>query len=313
MPIPNRSLHTGSSQGRRWVAARLPDFSRRMCARQHVGEIQCRARRPETEIARLWGVTSGLVPCHHRPFLRSSGQRGLSARREDRRAAFRPCLCGHDHARCRYELADLSARHPSDKFAGSKKGVVVVSPGRARRHQDNLAASSPTRNSRWLRSAMISHSIWSAPCGSIPGPRQHPPVADAVRSWHGDVPAEQLLYVDTDPAIADTAVFVEHHGADLLDSSANCVVVAGKRGGERPSPHAWSSPGPGSTSTASYASNSAPARLRSPPWTSPPARRPWSTEASPRSGSPRTGPCWSTPRSSTPSGCSSAADGAAES
>ncbi|MEJ8655821.1 YbaK/EbsC family protein [Streptomyces sp. MS1.AVA.4] len=59
-----------------------------------------------------------------------------------------------------------------------------------------------------------------------------PPVADAVRSWHGDVPAEQLLYVDTDPAIADTAVFVEHHGADLLDSSANCVVVAGKRGGE---------------------------------------------------------------------------------
>ncbi|MER7818468.1 YbaK/EbsC family protein [Streptomyces sp. NPDC096153] len=58
------------------------------------------------------------------------------------------------------------------------------------------------------------------------------PVADAVRAWEGDVPAEQLLYVDTDPAIADTAVFVEHHGADLLGTSANCVVVAGKRGGE---------------------------------------------------------------------------------
>ncbi|MFD7900107.1 YbaK/EbsC family protein [Streptomyces sp. NPDC059743] len=59
-----------------------------------------------------------------------------------------------------------------------------------------------------------------------------PPVADAVRAWQGDVPAEQLVYVDTDPAIADTAVFAEHYGTELLDQSANCVVVAGKRGGE---------------------------------------------------------------------------------
>ncbi|MGW1030186.1 YbaK/EbsC family protein [Streptomyces sp. NPDC002577] len=58
------------------------------------------------------------------------------------------------------------------------------------------------------------------------------PVADAVRHWRGTVPAEQLLYVDSDPAVADTAVFVEHYGADLLETSANCVVVAGKRGGE---------------------------------------------------------------------------------
>ncbi|NML53757.1 hypothetical protein HHL19_31255 [Streptomyces sp. R302] len=57
-----------------------------------------------------------------------------------------------------------------------------------------------------------------------------PPVAAAVRAWTGPVPAEQILYVDTDPAIADTAVFVEHHGPALLDASANCVVVAGKRG-----------------------------------------------------------------------------------
>ncbi|AWK12840.1 YbaK/EbsC family protein [Streptomyces spongiicola] len=57
------------------------------------------------------------------------------------------------------------------------------------------------------------------------------PVADAVRAWSGGVPARQLLYVDTDPAIADTAVFVEHHGAGLLSASANCVVVAGRRGG----------------------------------------------------------------------------------
>ncbi|WP_328755188.1 MULTISPECIES: YbaK/EbsC family protein [unclassified Streptomyces] len=58
------------------------------------------------------------------------------------------------------------------------------------------------------------------------------PVADAVRTWHGTVPAEQLIHVDTEPAWADTATFVEHYGPELLKDSANCVVVAGKRGGE---------------------------------------------------------------------------------
>jgi prolyl-tRNA editing enzyme YbaK/EbsC (Cys-tRNA(Pro) deacylase) len=58
------------------------------------------------------------------------------------------------------------------------------------------------------------------------------PVADAVRHWSGSVPAEQIVYVDTDPRWADTAVFVEHYGRELLEQSANCVVVAGKRGGE---------------------------------------------------------------------------------
>ncbi|MEU8590429.1 YbaK/EbsC family protein [Streptomyces sp. NPDC048664] len=58
-----------------------------------------------------------------------------------------------------------------------------------------------------------------------------PPVADAVRRWSGAVPADRIVHVDTDPAWADTAVFVEHYGADLLERSANCVVVAAKRGG----------------------------------------------------------------------------------
>ncbi|MBK3574221.1 YbaK/EbsC family protein [Streptomyces sp. MBT65] len=58
------------------------------------------------------------------------------------------------------------------------------------------------------------------------------PVAEAVRGWHGSVPAEQIVYVDTDPEWADTATFVEHYGRELLERSANCVVVAGKRGGE---------------------------------------------------------------------------------
>lgn len=59
------------------------------------------------------------------------------------------------------------------------------------------------------------------------------PVAAAVRDWQGPVPADQLLYVDTDPEKADTAVFVETYGADLTDASANLVVVAAKQGGER--------------------------------------------------------------------------------
>ncbi|MEU6140943.1 YbaK/EbsC family protein [Streptomyces sp. NPDC047081] len=58
------------------------------------------------------------------------------------------------------------------------------------------------------------------------------PVAAAVRGWHGTVPADQIVYVDTDPEWADTAVFVQHYGQELLEQSANCVVVAGKRGGE---------------------------------------------------------------------------------
>ena len=58
------------------------------------------------------------------------------------------------------------------------------------------------------------------------------PVADAVRHWHGNVPAEKIVYVDTEPDWADTATFLEHYGPELLDQSANCVVVAGKRGGQ---------------------------------------------------------------------------------
>ncbi|MGX9888326.1 YbaK/EbsC family protein [Streptomyces sp. NPDC002276] len=58
------------------------------------------------------------------------------------------------------------------------------------------------------------------------------PVAEAVRGWPSTVPADQIVYVDTDPEWADTAAFVERYGRELLERSANCVVVAGKRGGE---------------------------------------------------------------------------------
>ncbi|WP_424215844.1 YbaK/EbsC family protein (plasmid) [Streptomyces sp. BI20] len=58
------------------------------------------------------------------------------------------------------------------------------------------------------------------------------PVAEAIGGWVGKVPAERFLYVDTDPEVADTAAFVAHHGPELIEASANCVVVAAKRGGE---------------------------------------------------------------------------------
>ncbi|WNI14212.1 YbaK/EbsC family protein [Actinacidiphila sp. ITFR-21] len=49
-----------------------------------------------------------------------------------------------------------------------------------------------------------------------------PPVAAAV--------TPEMVHVDTDPAKADTADFVAAYGPELLERSANCVVVAAKRG-----------------------------------------------------------------------------------
>src|ERR1700728_306731 len=52
------------------------------------------------------------------------------------------------------------------------------------------------------------------------------PVADALRSlpW-----ADQVLVAAIDPALADTAQFCETYGV-ALEESANCVVIAAKRG-----------------------------------------------------------------------------------
>lgn len=58
------------------------------------------------------------------------------------------------------------------------------------------------------------------------------PVAAAVGAGWGGITPDQVLHVDTDPGIADTAAFVAHHGAGLLDHSANCVVLSGKRGAD---------------------------------------------------------------------------------
>ncbi|MGY3676902.1 hypothetical protein ACVWXU_000525 [Streptomyces sp. TE33382] len=63
----------------------------------------------------------------------------------------------------------------------------------------------------------------------------------------GSVPAGRIVHIDTGPSVADTATFVEH-GPELLAQSANCVIVAARRGGEAgggraarvvPHPHHW--------------------------------------------------------------------------
>jgi len=53
------------------------------------------------------------------------------------------------------------------------------------------------------------------------------PVAAALRDWPG---ADEVLVAEIDPALADTAAFCERYGVSPTES-ANCVVIAGKRGG----------------------------------------------------------------------------------
>lgn len=55
-----------------------------------------------------------------------------------------------------------------------------------------------------------------------------PPVARALAEWKH---ADEVAVVEIDPALADTAAMTEAYGTPL-EAGANCVVVAGRRGGE---------------------------------------------------------------------------------
>ena len=55
-----------------------------------------------------------------------------------------------------------------------------------------------------------------------------PPVYESLRSWPA---ADQIRVAPIDPELADTAAFCETYGVSL-EESANCVVIAAKRGGE---------------------------------------------------------------------------------
>src|SRR2546421_13117255 len=54
------------------------------------------------------------------------------------------------------------------------------------------------------------------------------PVAAGLRDLPG---ADDVEVAEIDPALADTAAFCERYGV-TLEESANCVVIAAKRGGE---------------------------------------------------------------------------------
>lgn len=55
-----------------------------------------------------------------------------------------------------------------------------------------------------------------------------PPVAAALRTWPH---AEEVLLVEIDPELADTAAMSEAYAVPM-EASANCVVVSGRRAGE---------------------------------------------------------------------------------
>jgi len=55
-----------------------------------------------------------------------------------------------------------------------------------------------------------------------------PPVQEALRSWPF---ADEVRVAAIDPALADTAAFCERYGV-APEESVNCVVIAGRRGGE---------------------------------------------------------------------------------
>lgn len=65
-----------------------------------------------------------------------------------------------------------------------------------------------------------------------PAPDRPDLLADPVAKALGELPDPTLVGVaEIDPHLADTAAFCEAYGSPL-EASANCVVVAGKRGGE---------------------------------------------------------------------------------
>lgn len=56
------------------------------------------------------------------------------------------------------------------------------------------------------------------------------PVAAALAQWPEPVAAE-VEVAEIDPELADTAAFCEHYDVPM-EESANCVIVAGRRGGD---------------------------------------------------------------------------------
>ena len=229
-------------------------------------------------------------------------------RRHDRAA---PCHRGRAHPRRRREAphrpgrdlrhlrGERPARLPQRRRRTGRDDHGRLHPARA--ETARLAARADA--------AAVSVRRMRAPIGNFdrrPARRRLPRPAHRARSptpyapGRATSPPSSCSTSTPIPEIADTAVFVEHYGADLLETVGQLRRRRGQAGRRvARSPPAWSSPAPASTSTAWSAANSARARPRSRPWTPRSARPAWSTAASRPSGCPPAGRCWSTPPWST--------------
>jgi len=85
------------------------------------------------------------------------------------------------------------------------------------------AIGTVANQARWLDGRMLSFTP------ALDEPRL---LADAVRAALSDWPAAgEVLVAEIDPELADTAAFCERYGVTLAES-ANCVVIAGRRGAD---------------------------------------------------------------------------------
>jgi len=59
-----------------------------------------------------------------------------------------------------------------------------------------------------------------------------PTVAEAIKSWTGSTPIEEILVAEIDPAFTGSAEFCDHYGIPHSEGS-NCVIIEAVRGDQR--------------------------------------------------------------------------------
>jgi len=142
-------------------------------------------------------------------------------------------------------------RLPGRRGAGRVTSPAVASPARHAALRGSLPALAPPGRCGAGWDSPIAPGLAAlahAGCGSL-GPmhmrmgvleavpaRERPdlvsqPVAAALAVWNGPVSIDEIGVAEIDPELADTAAFCERYNVGL-DESANCVVVAARRGGE---------------------------------------------------------------------------------
>src|ERR1700678_1436318 len=122
---------------------------------------------------------------------------------------------------------DGGVLRPPQPFVGQPPDVPQVQV-RVNHHAPSFPrpASAVSRRTPWLDGGM-SFELAFSPALSQPQ-LLAAPVAAALRNLPD---ADQVEVAEIDPALADTAAFCERYGVSPAES-ANCVVIAAKRGGE---------------------------------------------------------------------------------